>query len=71
MKSTEIARVQSYLRRILGNNGLSIQAPERKGQPVEVLVNGEFLGTIYRDEEDGEISYDLRISILEEDLPAA
>jgi hypothetical protein len=71
MKNTEIARVQSYLRRVLGNNGLTIRAPERKGQPVEVMVNDEFLGTIYRDEEDGEVSYDLRISILEEDLPAS
>jgi Protein of unknown function (DUF3126) len=36
---------------------------------VEVYAGREFLGTLYRDEEDGEVSYSLHITILEGDLP--
>ena len=38
---------------------------------MEVLVNGEFIGVIFRDEEDGEISYAFNMAILEMDLPEA
>jgi hypothetical protein len=34
-----------------------------------VTVAGEFIGVLYRDEDEGEVSFSLNISILEEDLP--
>ncbi|MDP6259748.1 MAG: DUF3126 family protein [Rhodospirillales bacterium] len=36
---------------------------------VEVYLTEEFIGTIYRDDEEGEISYDFNMAILEIDLP--
>ncbi len=69
MKPTEIARVQAYLRLTLHNEHLRVDAPKKRGASVEVLVGDEFLGTLHRDDEDGEISYSLHITILEEDLP--
>ncbi|HSK39135.1 MAG TPA: DUF3126 family protein, partial [Arenibaculum sp.] len=39
--------------------------------PIEVRIGDEFIGVLHRDEEEGEISYSLLITILEEDLPAA
>jgi len=45
-----------------------VVAPARRGQSVEVRVGDEFLGTVHRDEENGEVSYSLHIAILEEDL---
>jgi hypothetical protein len=66
---TDIARVQSYLRATLGNDRIHIDAPKKKGGTVEVRVGTEFLGTVHRDDEDGEVSFALTISILEEDLP--
>ena len=38
---------------------------------MEVLLNGEFIGTIYKDEEDGETSYDFNMAILQMDMEAA
>jgi hypothetical protein len=38
---------------------------------VEVLINGEFIGVVFRDEEDGEVSYAFNMAILEMDLPPA
>ena len=35
------------------------------------LIGEEFIGVIYRDEDDGEVSYDFNMAILAYDLPAA
>ena len=69
MTANEIARVQSYLRRTLSNERIAITPPVRPGAPVEVSIAGEFIGVLYRDDDEGEISFSLSISILEEDLP--
>ena len=34
-------------------------------------MGDEFIGVLYRDEDGGEVSYDLHIIILDEDLPEA
>jgi hypothetical protein len=67
----EISRLQKYLREKFSNPKLSVV--ERKGvkDSVEVTLAEEFIGTIYKDEEDGEVSYDFNMAILEIDLPAA
>ena len=67
-RSTEIAKVQSYLRRTLDTDVISIQVPSKKSAPVEVYAQDEFIGVLHRDDEDGEVSYDLHISVLAEDL---
>lgn len=70
MTPNEIARVQDYLRKTFANPKISVAAPMRRGGPVEVKIGEEFIGVLHRDEDDGEVSYALQISILEEDLPA-
>jgi hypothetical protein len=71
MTPTEISRVETYLRRVLGNPRIDVPVPKRKGASVEVTIDNEFLGTVHRDDDDGEVSYALHITILEEDLPPA
>jgi hypothetical protein len=41
----------------------------KQADSVEVQVNGEFIGVIVKDEEDGETSYAFNMAILEMDLP--
>ena len=67
----EIARVQKYLREKFSNNRLRIGELSKQGDSVEVMLEEEFIGVIYRDDEDGEVSYDFNMAILEIDLPAA
>jgi hypothetical protein len=69
MNATDIARVQAYLRKILGSERIKLETPKQRGASVEVKVDDEFLGTVHRDEEDGEVSFSLHVTILEEDLP--
>lgn len=52
---------------MLGNSGLRIVVPKAHGTP-EVWNGPEFIGTVHRDDEDGEVSYSVTIVVLDEDL---
>ncbi len=68
MNGTDIARVQAYLRKLLGNDQINVVAPPRKGATVELAVAREVIGTVHRDEDEGEVSYSIHLTVLEEDL---
>ena len=69
MTPLDIARVQAYLRKLFANNLIRVIAPARKGAAVEFAVGDEVLGTVYKDTEDGDVSYSVTLTILDEDLP--
>ena len=69
MTPSEIVRVEAYLRTTFGNTKIKIAPPKKPDAPIEVSIGGEFIGVIYRDDDEGEVSYSLNITILEEDLP--
>lgn len=71
MTNSEIERVQGYLRRLLATDRISVIPPRRAGMSIEVEAGGEVIGTLHRDAEDGEVSYAVHLTILEEDLPPA
>ena len=71
MNASEIARIQAYLRKTFGNDRIAIDPPAKRGAPIEVRIGEEFIATLHRDEDEGEVSYALHMTILEEDLPAA
>lgn len=64
----EMVKVQDYLRRTFGAPGIGIKPRAQAADSIEVLMNGEFIGIIYKNEEDGETSYDFNMSILDMDL---
>ena len=64
-------RVQKYLRDTFGNRNIRLHDRNLADGSVEVLLGEELIGVIYRDEEEGEVSYDFNMSILEFDLPPA
>lgn len=71
MQKSEIARIEKYLQDKFGNKSLSLAERKQDKGSLEVLLSGEFIGTIYRDEDEGDISYDFNMAILEMDLPPA
>lgn len=68
MKKDELARLQTYLRKTFGTPSLEVKAQPKKQDMAEVFVAGEFVATLYRIEEDGEIEYQVQMAILEMDL---
>ncbi len=68
IKAEEASKLQSYLQNKFKNNGFTLKLRDKAKDSAEVLLNGEFIGVIYKDDEDGEVSFDLNMAILEEDL---
>ena len=68
MNASETAKIQRYLRQRFGNNKLSIARRETKDDSAELMLEDEFIGVVFEDDEDGETCYHVQISILEEDL---
>lgn len=68
----EAENLEKYLQKKLGSDCLKVVLPKRSGQPVELYVQSgealESIGTVYRDEDEGEVSYAISLTILEEDL---
>jgi hypothetical protein len=67
---SEIWRVEKYLRNLFRLDTITLlERPQ--SDSVEVHVGGEFIGVIFKDDEDGEVSYAFNMAILEMDLPQA
>jgi hypothetical protein len=70
MTDEDMARVQKYLREKFNNVEFVLKDRPQSDGSVEVYVAEEFIGVIYKDDEDpDDISYDFNMSILEIDLP--
>ncbi len=67
IKPEEVSRLQSYLQDTFKNTGFALKMREKAKDSVEVLLNGEFIGVIYKDEDD---DFNFDMPILEIDLPA-
>lgn len=64
----EVARLQTYLQTKVKNPGFALKLREKAKDSVEVILDGEFIGVIYKDE-DGDFNFDM--PILEIDLPGS
>ncbi|AQX28002.1 DUF3126 family protein [Bartonella sp. JB15] len=68
MNVNEIKKLDSYFKKKFQNSSLKIKARPKKDDSCEVYIGDEFLGIIYRDEEENEISYNFSMAILGIDL---
>ena len=68
MSPDEIVKVQAYLQKTFNNDALKLMRRPKATDSLEVMLADEFIGIVYRDEDEGEISYQFHMTILEEDL---
>ncbi|WP_374762849.1 DUF3126 family protein [Yunchengibacter salinarum] len=68
MKSQTVEKLQAYLQNKFGAPSLKLIYRPKTDDSVEVTLNGEFIGVIYEDEDEGELSYQFHMAIIEEDL---
>lgn len=68
MKPDEINKLDGYFKRKFQNQSLHVKPRPRKDDSCEVYLDDEFLGVIYRDEDEGELSYNFSMAILDIDL---
>lgn len=67
MENFEIKKIQNYLNTKFATNFYEVK-DDGKSDSVEVYFKSEFIGLIYKDEEDGELAYQFHMTILDEDL---
>ena len=64
----DIPKLQTYLRKVFKSQMLRVVPQPKKKDMAEVFMGDEFIATLYREEEDGEVSYQLQMAILDIDL---
>jgi len=68
MNKEEITKLDAYFKRTFRNQEFQVQARPQKKDSCELYLGEEFLGLIYRDEDEGELSYNFSMAILDIDL---
>ena len=70
MKADEALKVQTFLRGKLGCKGIALKPRQDDitEESAEVTLDGEFIGGVFKDRDDGEVCYHLQWTIIEEDL---
>ena len=54
MNASDTARVQNYLRQRFGNKRLSLARRENKDDSADLMLEDEFIGVVFQDDEDGD-----------------
>ncbi|MGF0537980.1 DUF3126 family protein [Agrobacterium sp. ES01] len=67
MKPDEIKKLEAYFKRTF-NQAMVVKARPRKDDSAEVYIGDEFLGVVFRDDEDGDLSFNFSMAILDVDL---
>jgi hypothetical protein len=68
MKREEIVRLERYLRKTFRLETIEVRQRPKKDDSAEVYIGDEFIGILFRDEEDDELSYQFQMAILGYDL---
>ena len=68
MNPAEIKSLEKYLRKTFDLEAIEVKKRAKKQDSVEVFVKEEFVGVIYKDDEDNEITYQFQMAILADDL---
>jgi len=68
VKPDEIRKLEAYLKQKFELDRIQVKARPRKDDSAEVYIGDEFVGVIFRDDEDEDLSWNFQMAILEIDL---
>ena len=68
MDRVTISKIQNYMRKSLGSKNIKVEGRENKIDSADVTHNGEVLGVVFEDKEDGDTCYHFNMTILDIDL---
>jgi hypothetical protein len=67
MEREETLRLEAYLKEKL-HPGLRLLARQKADDSVEVYLGAEFIAVVYKDEDEGETSYQFMMTVLKEEI---
>ncbi|WP_119268605.1 DUF3126 family protein [Taklimakanibacter deserti] len=68
MNPEEIKKLTRFFRAKFQLANIEVRKRPQKTDSAEVYIGDEFIGVIFRDDEDGELSYNFNMAILDFDL---
>lgn len=68
MDRNEILKLEKYLRSTFRLDTIVVRQRPQKDDSAEVYIGDEFVGILFRDDEDDDLSYSFQMAILDFDL---
>ena len=68
MDRKEILKLENFFRTRFKMPAIEVRHRPQKAESAEVYIGDEFVGVVYRDDEDGDVSYNFSMAILDIDL---
>ena len=68
MDRITLKKIENFFRQKFNNKKIKIEGRANKTDSAEVLIDDEFIGVVFEDNEDGDNCYQFNMTILNEDL---
>ena len=68
MDRITLKKIENFFKQKFNNKRIKIEGRANKTDSAEVLIDNEFIGVVFEDNEDGDTCYQFNMTILSEDL---
>ena len=68
MDRITLKKIENFFKQKFNNKKIKIEGRANKTDSAEVLIDDEFIGVVFEDNEDGDNCYQFNMTILNEDL---
>ena len=68
MDRITLKKIENFFKQKFNSKKIKIEGRANKTDSAEVLIDDEFIGVIFEDNEDGDMCYQFNMTILNEDL---
>ena len=63
-----LKKIENFFKQKFNNKKIKIEGRTNKSDSAEVLIEDEFIGVVFEDNEDGDTCFQFNMTILSEDL---
>ena len=63
-----LKKIEYFFKQKFNNKRIKIEGRANKNDSAEVLIDDEFIGVVFEDNEDGDMCFQFNMTILNEDL---
>ena len=68
MDRITLKKIENFFKQKFNNKRIKVEGRANKSDSAEVLIDDEFIGVVFEDNEDGDTCYQFNMTILSEDL---
>ncbi len=68
MDRITLKKIENFFKQKFNNKKIKIEGRVNKNDSAEVLIDDEFIGVVFEDNEDGDTCFQFNMTILSEDL---